>query len=277
MNLEEYILQKKEKKSSALYMPYLTLGDPDFQTSYEISEAILEAGSDLLELGIPFSDPTADGPVIQKAMVRAMSSRDFSLENIFRTTAKIHQIHPQKPLVYLTYFNIVYQYNHQKNSFIGEYFIKKALDCGISGLVIPDLPFDSPEQNEIRDNLEKSNIDMAMIPMISPNTTVKRMKKSLRQGKGFVYYITSLGVTGIRDQLPEDMMSKISEIRSYCNLPIFAGFGISKFEQASVLKNTVDGIIVGSLNHKIIEEDITSAKEKIFEITKKFIENLKFI
>ncbi|MCS7204922.1 MAG: tryptophan synthase subunit alpha [Leptospiraceae bacterium] len=278
-NLSQHIIEEKKRKRSALYMPYLTLGDPSFEESFIVAKAMIDAGSSLLELGIPFSDPTADGPLIQKAMVRSMNQKNFSLEKIFELTQKIHNYAPEIPLVYLTYFNPIFQYKKSQNAFLGEAFLKKAYELGIRALVIPDLPLDSPEAEELQKNIHSLEIDIALIPMIAPNTKFKRAKKILEKGSGFVYYITSLGVTGIREELPDDFIERISLLQSLTNLPIFAGFGISKTEQVEKLKNLFDGIIVGSLNHKIIEELIESQRldmlyQQIFQITKNFVDHL---
>ncbi len=261
-------------------MPYLTLGDPDFNTSIDIAKTMINAGSDILELGIPFSDPTADGPIIQKAMMRSIKQKNFSIHTIFETTKEIHQYNPELPLVYLTYFNPIYKYNIHLNSFIGESFLRKCVEIGIKGLVIPDLPFDSTEFEEIHFNIKKNNLNISIIPMIAPNTSVERIKYILKNGSGFVYYITSLGVTGFREKLPDDIHHKANLIRNFTDIPIFAGFGINTPGQVQELKKIFDGVIVGSLNHKIIEECIKEKKqdqitEKIYQITKEFIDELK--
>lgn len=283
MTLSEVLRKRKQEKNAALYMPYITLGDPNFETTVLIAESLINAGADILELGIPFSDPTADGPIIQKAMVRAMKHESFSLNTIFEITKKIHSINPEIPLVYLTYFNPVYKYNQKNNSFAGESFLKKCIEIGIKGLVIPDLPFDSPDFKDMNSNIQKESLDLSIIPMIAPNTEKDRMKMILENGNGFVYYITSLGVTGMRENLPENIQERAALIRKFTTIPVFAGFGINKPEQAKILKNIFDGIIIGSLNHKIIEESITNKnykeiiKEKIFNISKNFIDELKYI
>ncbi len=283
MMLSELLQKKKNVKNAALYMPYITLGDPDFETSVLIAESLIHAGADILELGIPFSDPTADGPIIQKAMVRAMKHENFSLNTIFEVTKKIHLLNPEIPLVYLTYFNPIFKYNQTNNSYVGESFLKKCVEVGIKGLVIPDLPFDAPEFLEMMSYINKEGMNLAIIPMIAPNTEKERMKMILKHGEGFVYYITSLGVTGIREHLPENIKERANLIRRYTTIPVFAGFGINKPEQARQLKEIFDGIIIGSLNHMVIEESLKERnykdiiKEKIFNITKNFIDELKYI
>ncbi len=286
MNLSLKLQNIKKEKKTCLFMPYLTLGDPDFESSLEFAKALIFGGAHVLELGIPFSDPTADGPIIQKAMVRSAKNQDFSLETIFEITQKIHSQQEDIALIYLTYFNPIFRYKKEKNTFTGEYFLKKSSEMGIRGFVIPDLPFDSKEFLEISEQIEKQNLPISIIPMIAPNTEKSRAAMILSKGKGFVYYITSLGVTGFRDfSTIQDYENKIQTLRKFTNLPIFAGFGIHKPEQSSILKKIFDGIIVGSFFHRLIEERLppekplqkeTKAKiaEEIYLSTKKFVDSL---
>lgn len=280
MSLSEYLLSIKKEKQTSLYMPYITLGDPDFHDSFTIIKTLIDAGAHILELGIPFSDPTADGPIIQRAMVRSMNQPGFSLEKIFELTQKIHEYKQDLPLVYLTYFNPVFRYKQKQNTATGEQFLKTAAETGIKALVIPDLPLDSPEARSLQETIQKFHLDIALIPMIAPNTGNKRIRTILAGGSGFIYYITSLGVTGLRDTFSSELESRIQYIRSISSLPVFAGFGISKIEHALQLKTLFDGIIVGSLNHKIIEESletggIAPALAKLHDITSGFLRNLK--
>ncbi|MFN3603567.1 MAG: tryptophan synthase subunit alpha [Leptonema sp. (in: bacteria)] len=288
MNLSNELLKVKKEKNAALFMPYLTLGDPDFFSSIEFANSFIQAGVSIIELGIPFSDPTADGPIIQKAMVRAAKNSNFSLETIFETSQKIYLLNPKIFLIYLTYLNPIVRYNQNKNSFVGENFLKKCSEIGIRGLVIPDLPFDSYEFLEISEQIQKHNLPLNIIPMIAPNTPKKRIQMILTRGNGFVYYITSLGVTGFRN-LPsiEDYPNRIDFLRKHTELPIFAGFGIHKPEQAKELKKYFDGIIVGSLYHKTIEDFMNSGEsgnqEKLnkitrefYEVTKNFVDSLSY-
>lgn len=286
MKFSEELLKIKNSKKTALFMPYLTLGDPSFSFSLDLAKTLIDAGAHLLELGIPFSDPTADGPIIQKAMVRAFQNNDFSLSTIFQITKEIHLYNQNIFLIYLTYFNPIFQYNKSKNSFIGETFLKKSVEAGIKGFVIPDLPFDSKEFLELEEQIQKNQLPLNVIPMIAPNTNEKRTKMILSKGSGFVYYITSLGVTGFRDfKTIENYQKKINFLKQYTNLPIFAGFGIHRSEQAKELKNIFDGIIVGSLFHKIIDEilneqgisfehKLKKTCELFYETTKNFVDSL---
>ncbi len=266
-----HLKQLMAEKGRPLYMPYLTLGDPDFNRSVEIAGAMLRGGADILELGIPFSDPTADGPVIQKAMVRAMASSDFSIEAIFEATGRIHALQPDTPLVFLTYLNPVVSgfataSADAKQSAVR--FFERAAQAGIRGLVIPDLPYDTAEARMLSELGEKTGVEI--VAMIAPNTSSKRLKQIASEARGFIYYVTSYGVTGERSSFAEDLQSRLKTVRSLSPVPVFAGFGISRPEQAAGLAPYVDGVIAGSVHHRLIEADPNTAAEKIEELTRNF-------
>ena len=209
-------------------MPYLTIGDPDFEATADFAVAMIDAGADIMELGIPFSDPTADGPIIQAAMVRALEHPDFSLEKVFNTTKAIAERRPDTPLVFLTYLNPVLtgflgpqkdlsqkalsefreSFNAAENIHV---FLRECNSAGISGIVIPDLPYDQPESEIFRDSAKK--YDISRILMITPNTAPKRFKEICKFSEGFIYYVTSLGVTGERTEFPPELRSNIEKIK----------------------------------------------------------------
>jgi len=278
--LQKYIENINLKRP--LYMPYLTIGDPTAEATEEFALALIDAGADILELGIPFSDPTADGPVIEAAMVRSLSQNKFSMESIFKTVDKIHKARPEIPIVFLGYLNPILHYKSNvitgKTDTISseasiESFMKRCSSAGVQGIVIPDLPFDQPESRYFKTYGKK--YDVSLIMMIAPNTKNKRMKEIAEISEGFIYYVTSMGVTGERNELPADIRQKINQIRKLSGVPVFAGFGISKPEHVRMLKKDVQGIIVGSLNHTIIQEYGNSSSEKLKEITSNFLQELK--
>lgn len=274
--LADDLRRRQELVGRPLYMPYLTLGDPDFASSVQIAGGMMRGGADIIELGIPFSDPTADGPVIQKAMVRSMARPDFSLEGVFEATARIHAIDPSVPLVYLTYLNPVLSGLAREPHAIGEgatSFFARAHGVGIRGLVIPDLPVDSIEANELR--LLGKEVGIAIVGMVAPNTSEKRMAEICRHAGGFVYYVTSHGVTGERSSLPADLTERLAHVRRLAPVPVFAGFGISRPEQARMLVGHADGVIVGTAHHRIIEEDPAGAASLIEDLTRKFVQALE--
>ncbi len=283
--LSEYI--KERAKSGPVYMPYLTAGDPDFSKTVEYALAMIDQGADLLELGIPFSDPTADGPVIQKAMFRALNNGAFSLEKVFETARAIHEARPQVPLIFLTYLNPILtgflkrvpgndalrsQFDVNRNI---EDFLKECQNAGIKGVVIPDLPHEQPEARVFRALAPQYGVDQIL--MIAPNTEKKRFKEICKLAGGFIYNVTSMGVTGERKELPRELGATIRRIKKSSGVPVLAGFGISEPEQVKSLVGILDGIIVGSLNHRIIEESISGngtsdAVSALAEKTRGFVE-----
>lgn len=263
--------QIMSEKGRPLYMPYLTLGDPSFKASVEIAGAMLRGGADVLELGIPFSDPTADGPVIQKAMVRSMSASDFSIDAVFETTEKIHALQPETPLVFLTYLNPVlsgFAASSADEQESAVRFFERSARAGIRGLVIPDLPYDSKEARLLARLGAMAGVEI--VGMIAPNTSPKRLKEIAAAARGFIYYVTSHGVTGERSELPADLVERLEQVRKLSGVPVFAGFGISRPEQAATLVGHVDGVIAGSVHHRIIEEDAVTAAAKIEQLTRDF-------
>lgn len=286
MALQQYIESRVRQRK--LFMPYLTAGDPDFDSTVEFAGLMIEAGADLLEIGIPFSDPTADGPVIQAAMVRAMSRNDFGLDRVFETIKKIHTANPGVPIIILTYMNPVLNgYPGYKNpSGLGSFesrdavsrlsienFIEKCRESGVQGLVIPDLPFDQPESEILQEVGKKANIHQIL--MVAPTTGAARKKEICKKASGFLYYVTSTGVTGERKDFPPDMQRNITEVKELSGLPIFAGFGFNHPDQVLPVKDSVDGIIVGSHNHRIIAELGKQSGSKLKEESEAFIRALK--
>ena len=279
-------------KNRPVYMPYLTIGDPDFKSTVEYAIAMIDAGADIIELGIPFSDPTADGPIIQAAMVRALKNKDFSLKNVFSVAREIHLKRPRIPLIFLTYLNPVLTYCSEVNSSKSklknrnaqaskeangwrksvEIFLDDCKKSGIMGVVIPDLPFEEEEAEYFRTICNKNGIGSVM--MIAPNTGEERFEKICRLSSGFIYYVTSLGVTGERKELPKDIVTRVKRVQKLSKLPVLAGFGINTPDQVKELKGIVDGVIVGSLNHRIIERCKTTAADELKKVTSEFVKAL---
>ena len=237
--LEQCFLDKKPK-----FIPYISLGDPEYALSVEWAKSLLNGGADILELGIPFSDPVADGPVIQKSYMRSLS-KGFSMKKVFDTTLAIHNFKKNIPLLYLTSFNPILSYGIQE-------FFERAEEVGITGVVIPDLPFDSKDFIEAFIQAKKFNI--CIIQMVTPSSSKERVLKLKKYSSGFIYYVTSYGVTGERSTFGSDLKKKILETKKIFSLPVCAGFGISKPEQSKEISKYADGIIIGSAVQRIIEE-----------------------
>ncbi len=272
-------------KSSLLYMPYLTLGDPNLEESYKYALALIEGGADILELGIPFSDPIADGPIIQGAMERALQFQEkdkhFTMKRALALCQKIHENTSTIPLALLLYANsILNSYElitptdepKETKEIVQhrlEYFLQKCRESGIQNLVIPDLPFDTLEAEILHELSESYKVHQILL--VTPNMSEERLKKFAKKAKGWIYYVSSLGVTGLRDALPEDTKNQIMRIRKYTKLPIFAGFGIHKVEQIKLLKGVVDGVIVGSYNQSLIQKQESNLCFQIKNATKDFV------
>ncbi|MCQ2406566.1 MAG: tryptophan synthase subunit alpha [Oscillospiraceae bacterium] len=230
----------KAFQNKKAFIPFITCGDPDLETTLEIVKAAAENGADLIELGIPFSDPTAEGPVIQGANLRALKG-GVTTDKIFDLVAEIRKT-VTIPMVFMTYANVVYSYG-------AEEFISKAAALGIDGLILPDIPYE--EKDEFKPLCEKYGLDL--ISMIAP-TSENRIAMIAKEAKGFIYLVSSLGVTGTRSEITTDLASIVKLIRESTTVPVGTGFGISTPEQAEKMASVADGAIVGSAIIKLMEK-----------------------
>ncbi|MBP5164939.1 MAG: tryptophan synthase subunit alpha [Lachnospiraceae bacterium] len=231
---------KKAFENGKAFIPFITCGDPDLSTTKKVVIAAAENGADLIELGIPFSDPTAEGPVIQGANLRALSNgvttdKIFSFVKELREDVKI-------PLVFMTYSNVVFSYGAER-------FISTCADISIDGLILPDLPFE--EKDEFLPLCRKYGVDL--ISLIAP-TSENRISMIAKEAEGFIYVVSSLGVTGVRSEIKTDLNSIVKVIRENTSLPCAIGFGISTPEQARKMADISDGAIVGSAIIKLLKE-----------------------
>ena len=240
------------------FIPFVTAGDPNLDTTKEILLAMQEAGADLIEIGIPFSDPVAEGPVIQEADLRALES-GTTTDKIFDMVSSIQE-QLTVPVVFMTYINPIYVYGTEK-------FAKRASECGVAGVIVPDVPFE--ERGEIQEIFKQ--FDMAVISMIAP-TSSDRVKMIAREAEGFVYCVSSLGVTGVRTELSTEISSLIQDVKSVKDIPCAIGFGISTPEQAKTMVAISDGAIVGSAIVKIVEEHGRDSVSYVKEYVKKMKE-----
>lgn len=222
------------------FIPFITCGDPDIETTKEIIKAMEKAGADIIELGIPFSDPTAEGPVIQGANLRALNG-GVTTDKIFDMVEEIRK-EVQIPLVFMTYANVVYSYGTDR-------FLQRAKDVGMDGLILPDVPFE--EKEDFAPVCEKYGIDF--ISLIAP-TSHERIARIAKEAKGFVYCVSSLGVTGMRSEITTDVGAMVELVRANTDVPAAIGFGISNPKQAGKMAAKSDGVIVGSAIVKIIEK-----------------------
>ena len=244
----------KAFENKKAFITFLTAGDPDFETSVENFKAVARAGADLIEIGIPFSDPIAEGPVIQEADIRALNA-GMTTDRVFDLLREVRK-DVDIPIVFMTYANPVYHYG-------AENFFKKASEAGADGIIIPDCPFE--ERHEFCDAAEKYGMDF--ISMIAP-TSEDRIKEIASQAKGFIYVVSSLGVTGVRSEIKTDLGSIIATIKEVTDTPAAIGFGISTPEQAKKMWEYADGAIVGSAMVRIVAEYGKDAPEKLAEYVK---------
>lgn len=214
------------------FIPFITCGDPSLEVTEQLVYAMEEAGADLIELGIPFSDPTAEGPVIQAANVRALSG-GVTTDKIFNMVARIREI-SQVPMVFMTYANVVFSYGTER-------FVSRAAELGMNGLILPDVPFE--EKEEFDSVCQAHGLDL--ISLIAP-TSHERITQIAREAEGFVYCVSSLGVTGVRSEIETDIGAMVELVKKEKDIPCAVGFGISNPEQAKKMAACADGVIVGS-------------------------------
>lgn len=236
------------------FIGFLTAGDPSLDKTEEFILSMVSAGADLIEIGIPFSDPIAEGEVIQRANIRALSI-GTTLEKIFKMVKAV-RLNTQIPLVFLTYLNPVFTYGY-------DHFFKECNASGVDGVIIPDIPFE--EKGELIPFSEKYGIDI--ISLIAP-TSRERISKIASCAKGFVYCVSSMGVTGVRSEIQTDLPSIIATVKSVTNVPTAIGFGISTPQQASEISASADGVIVGSAIVQIIEEHGDNSSKPLYEYVK---------
>lgn len=248
---------KKAFENGKAFIPFITCGDPNLDITEKLVYAMEEAGADLIELGIPFSDPTAEGPVIQASSLRAFQG-GATTDKVFETIRKIRK-NSQVALAIMTYANVVFSYGIEK-------FIKTMKEIGIDGLILPDVPFEEKEEFSLI--CEEYGIDF--ISLIS-QTSKERINMIAEDAKGFIYCVSSLGVTGTRTNLSNDIGSSIEIIRKKSEVPCAIGFGISTPEQARDMARISDGIIVGSAIVKLCEK----YKEECVPIVKEYVLEMK--
>lgn len=242
------------------FIPFLTAGDPNLEKTEEFILEMERSGADLIEIGIPFSDPIAEGIVIQEADIRALAS-GTTTDKIFDMVATVR---PQVriPLVFMTYLNPVFHYGYER-------FFSRCQEAGIDGIIIPDLPFE--EKGELDDIAAAHGVDL--ISMIAP-TSEERIQKIAAEAKGFLYVVSSMGVTGVRSEITTDLGAILANIRKATDVPACVGFGISTPEQAAEIASIADGVIVGSAIVRLAEQYGGHAAEHIGAYVRKMKESV---
>ncbi len=246
----------------AAMIPFFVVGDPDFDTSLELIKTAIDAGADVLELGIAFSDPVADGPTIQKADIRAIES-GITVEKTRELIAKVKE-YKDVPIGLLMYYNLIFQYGVED-------FFKDFAEAGVNSVLVADLSVD--DGGEIIPAAKKAGMDTVF--MVTPNTSDQRIGEIIENTSGFIYTVSLLGVTGSRDTVSAAVGPLIEKLKSKTDVPVCVGFGVSSGEQAvSIAKAGADGVIIGSRIVKIIEENLGD-KDKMIEGVRSFISDVK--
>jgi tryptophan synthase alpha chain len=239
-NIQNTFLRLKKENKKAL-ISFITAGDPDLKTTEKIIYQLVDSGVDIIELGVPFSDPMADGPVIQLSSERALKHHT-SLKDILDLVKKVRK-KISTPIVLMGYLNPIYAYGYEK-------FAKDASKAGVNGVLIVDLPIE--ESKDLVSTLKKNYLDF--IFLISPVTTLDRKKKIVSKASGFIYYVSMTGITGAKLNQLTDVKKQVLEIKKQGQLPVAVGFGINSKEQAKRISQFSDGIVIGSAIVKIIAD-----------------------
>lgn len=241
MNRIEKTFRDLKKKGRKAFIPYIMAGDPDLEKTKEVILTFEDVGADVVELGIPFTDPLADGPTIQRAAERSLRA-GVTLRKVIGFVREIRQL-THIPIVLMTYYNPVFKYGEER-------LVREAVDSGVDGLIIPDLPPD--EAGGLIKLSRKAGI--STIFLLAPTSTEDRIRKVARASTGFIYYVSITGITGARLEINESLADSIKNIRAITDKPLCIGFGVSNPEEASRMSDIADGVIVGSAIVKILHE-----------------------
>lgn len=250
--------QELNESNKKALITFITAGDPDLETSNQVIKKMIFEGIDILEIGVPFSDPLAEGPTIEKASYRALAS-GTTTDDIFKLVKKIRKLY-SLPILLMLYVNLIYKYGIEK-------FIEKCVDAGIDGLIIPDLPFEEVEEVKIYAKAK----GIYIINLIAPTTKKERLINIVKESEGFIYCVSSLGVTGERKEITTDLSDFYNRLKKETNIPLALGFGLSNKKQIDDLKGNWNGYIVGSAIVNIIAEYGIEAPEHVGS----FIKGLK--
>lgn len=248
-------------KNGKAFIPFVTCGDPDLETTAAIVRAMAENGADLIELGIPFSDPTAEGPVIQGANIRALSG-GVTTDLIFDLVRDLRK-DVAVPMVFMTYANVVYSYGAER-------FIATCRDIGVQGLILPDIPYE--EKEEFLDLCHEYGVEL--VSLVAP-TSANRIAMIAKEAEGFLYIVSSLGVTGTRTEISTDLDAIVKVVRENTDIPCAIGFGISTPEQAAKMGAIADGAIVGSAIVKLVAQYGKDAAGPVGEYVRSMKETLQ--
>jgi tryptophan synthase alpha chain len=258
--IDEKFYELKAKKKPA-FIPFITAGDPDIQTTKALILEFEKRGADIIELGIPFSDPIADGPIIQASYYRALI-KGAKVAHVLDMVSELRK-KSEIPIVSMVSYSTVFKKGYSK-------FIENSVMSGLDGLTIPDLPVE--ENQEIFEIARKN--DFKVVCFIAPTTTDQRVSLITQKAQGFLYYISVVGITGIRDKLPDDIIQNINKLKQMTNIPVAVGFGVSTSEHAKLIGTVADGVIVGSAIMREIEKYAKEPSEELVRGVGEFVGQL---
>ncbi len=244
MNRIQKLFSKTRAEGRGAFVAYLTMGAPTLEASVAAGDVLLANGADMLELGVPFSDPMADGPVIRAAARKALEN-GVNLAQILEAVRQLRAGHPDAPLVVFSYYNIIYRYGLEK-------FAADAAAAGADAVLAVDVPFE--DRDELLDVLRPHGL--TLVPLIAPTTDIDRVRR-IASGveDSFLYVVTVKGTTGVRNELPADLAARLAEIKDAVGMPVCAGFGVSTHEHAEMISRVADGYIIGSALMRILDEN----------------------
>lgn len=250
-------LKKRRKKA---FLAFIMAGDPSLGATKKLILELDKSGADIIEVGIPFSDPLADGPTIQRSSERALK-HNTTIDSVSNLVKKIRP-EIDTPIVYLTYYNLIHHYGLER-------FVQKSSSSGVDGVIVPDLP---PEESADLRSIAKRK-RFSLIHLLAPTSSKERIKMVANSSSGFIYYVSLTGTTGVRDKLPSEIHSSLRKIKRTVKKPVCVGFGISRASQVKAISKLADGVIVGSAIIKVIERNI--GKKDLAEKVGKFVRKLK--
>lgn len=244
-NRIEATMQGLKQKNEKAFITYMTAGLPDMEGCKALIRAQAEAGTDLLELGIPFSDPVADGPVIQAASYKSIQ-QGTSLKKVFQLMEEIRQEGVEAPIIFMMYYNTIFHHGLER-------FVKDCIRCGVDGLIIPDLPLE--EQDEMRQALAQAGEDAPLLIQLVSPVSAGRIPKILDGARGFVYCVSGMGVTGQSGNFHREIIHYLTDVKAQSKIPVMMGFGIRNASDVEPMKDIIDGAIVGSHFINLMEEN----------------------
>lgn len=266
MNAIDLMFQKLRAQGRKAFLPFVAAGDPDLPATVRLARALVRAGANLLEIGFPYSDPIADGPVIQAAYTRALS-HGLKLDEVFAAVRQLagceELVGGKAPLVAMASYSLI----HRRGS---ESFVQRALEVGLSGAIVPDLPV---EESSGLAGVAAGH-DFKLIQLITPTTPRERAREIARTSTGFLYCVSVTGITGERDRLPAELLDQLAWLRTQTDLPLCVGFGISRPEHVAMLREVADGIIVGSALVRKMEQAETRPVDQLIDEASSLVRSL---